>query len=226
MIRGYARVSTKGQVLGTSLEDQHKALTAAGCQEIYEDVMSGAKMDRPGFDRLKNDLAAGDTVVVTAFDRFARTVGEAYIQVEEWFKKGVRVWILNLGVIEDTEMGRILMGIMLVFADFERRTIIRRLQGGRAYKRANDPGRAQAEVHGGAARPCRGAAGESQLYRGNRPDGHLALDADKGSQSAGVQQRESLCVRECLRAASKRRCRPDRGGDQSGRCPCGSGGKK
>ena len=140
MIRGYARVSTKGQVLGTSLEDQRKALTAAGCQEIYEDVMSGAKMDRPGFDRLKDDLAAGDTVVVTAFDRFARTVGEAYIQVEEWFKKGVRVWILNLGVIEDTEMGRILMGIMLVFADFERRTIIRRLQGGRAYKRANDPG--------------------------------------------------------------------------------------
>ncbi len=139
MIRGYARVSTKGQVLGTSLEDQRKALTAAGCQEIYEDVMSGAKMDRPGFDRLKDDLAAGDTVVVTAFDRFARTVGEAYIQVEEWFKKGVRVWILNLGVIEDTEMGRILIGIMLVFADFERRTIIRRLQGGRAYRRATDP---------------------------------------------------------------------------------------
>ena len=31
------------------------------------------------------------------------------------------------------------MGIMLVFADFERRTIVRRLQGGRAFKRANDP---------------------------------------------------------------------------------------
>lgn len=139
-IRGYVRVSTKGQeAFGTSLDNQMDRVTAAGATEIYRDVITGASMDRPEFDRLKTDLVEGDTVIITAFDRFARTVAEAYAQIETWFNQGVKVHILDLGVIEDNDMGRLIMGIMLVFADFDRRMIINRLQGARAYKRANDP---------------------------------------------------------------------------------------
>lgn len=42
MNRGYIRVSTKWQEQGTSLADRRAALEAEGCQEIYEDVYSGA----------------------------------------------------------------------------------------------------------------------------------------------------------------------------------------
>lgn len=139
MIRGYARVSTKRQERGTSLDDQRAALQSEGCQEIYQDVYSGASMDRPEFDRLCAEVQPGDTIVVTKMDRFARTETEAYDQVLGWVQNGVKVRVLNMGTIEDTEIGRLILHIMLSFAEFERDMIVSRCQGGRAYKRATDP---------------------------------------------------------------------------------------
>lgn len=139
MNRGYIRVSTKGQEQGTSLADQRAALKDEGCQEIYEDVYSGASMARPEFDRLCADVQAGDTVVVTKLDRIARTETEAYELVVGWVRSGVRVHVLNMGLIEDTEVGRLILHIMLAFSEFERSLIISRCQSGRAYKRATDP---------------------------------------------------------------------------------------
>ena len=140
MKRGYIRVSTKKQEQGTSLSDQRTALQAEGCQEIYEDVYSGASMERPEFDRLCADLQPGDTVVITKMDRIARTETEAYDRVVGWVRSGVRVHVMNMGLIEDTEVGRLILHIMLAFAEFERDMIVSRCQGGRAYKRATDPG--------------------------------------------------------------------------------------
>ena len=139
MIRGYARVSTKRQERGTSLDDQRAALQAEGCQEIYQDVYSGASMARPEFDRLCSEVQPGDTIVVMKMDRFARTETEAYDQVLGWVQNGVKVRVLNMGTIEDTEIGRLILHIMLSFAEFERDMIVSRCQGGRAYKRATDP---------------------------------------------------------------------------------------
>ena len=139
MIRGYARVSTKRQERGTSLDDQRTALQAEGCQEIYQDVYSGASMDRPEFDRLCAEVQPGDTIVVTKMDRFARTETEAYDQVLGWVQNDVKVRVLNMGTIEDTDIGRLILHIMLSFAEFERDMIVSRCQGGRAYKRAADP---------------------------------------------------------------------------------------
>lgn len=139
MKRGYIRVSTKRQERGTSLEDQRAVLQAEGCQEIYQDVYSGASMDRPEFDRLCREAQAGDTIVVCKLDRIARTETEAYDRVVGWVRAGIRVHVLNMGLIEDTEVGRLILHIMLAFAEFERDLIVSRTQGGRAYKRATDP---------------------------------------------------------------------------------------
>lgn len=139
MKRGYIRVSTKKQEQGTSLSDQRAVLQAEGCQVIYEDVYSGASMERPEFDRLCAEVQAGDTVVVCKLDRIARTETEAYNRVVGWVRSGVRVHVLNMGLIEDTEVGRLILHIMLAFAEFERDLIVSRTQGGRAYKRATDP---------------------------------------------------------------------------------------
>lgn len=139
MKRGYIRVSTKKQEQGTSLSDQRKILQEEGCQVIYEDVYSGASMDRPEFDRLCNEVQTGDTIVVCKLDRIARTETEAYNRVVGWVRSGIRVHVLNMGLIEDTEVGRLILHIMLAFAEFERDMIVSRTQGGRAYKRATDP---------------------------------------------------------------------------------------
>ena len=139
MKRGYIRVSTKKQEQGTSLDDQRAVLEAEGCQVIYEDVYSGASMARPEFDRLCAEVQAGDTVVVCKLERIARTETEAYERVVGWVRSGVKIHVLNMGLIEDTEVGRLILHIMLAFAEFERDMIIRRCQDGRSYKRATDP---------------------------------------------------------------------------------------
>lgn len=139
MKRGYIRVSTKKQEQGTSLQDQRDAMQNEGCQEIYQDVYSGASIDRPEFDRLCKEVQAGDTIIVSKLDRIARTETEAYNLVVGWVRAGVRVHVLNMGLIEDTEIGRLILHIMLAFAEFERDLIVSRTQSGRAYKRATDP---------------------------------------------------------------------------------------
>ena len=96
-------------------------------------------MDRPEFDRLCGEVRAGDTIVICKLDRIARTETEAYELVVGWVRAGIRVHVLNMGLIEDTEVGRLILHIMLAFAEFERDMIVSRCQGGRAYKRATDP---------------------------------------------------------------------------------------
>lgn len=139
MIRGYVRVSTKKQAAGTSLEDQRAALRAEGCEALYEDVWTGAGLDRPEFDRLCREARPGDTIAVTKMDRFARTETEAYERVVGWVRAGIKVRVLNMGTIEDTEIGRLILHIMLSFAEFERDMIVSRTQSGRALRRAADP---------------------------------------------------------------------------------------
>ena len=91
-IRGYIRVSTKNQTMGTSLDDQKEAVMAAGATEIYQDVMSGASMDRPGFEKLKADLKPGDTVVVAAFDRSVKLISRLKSGLRPMLKFTYLIW--------------------------------------------------------------------------------------------------------------------------------------
>lgn len=140
MIYGYARVSTKGQdKYGNSLQDQEAKLKAAGCAEIYHDSFTGTKMDRPEFSKLLALLQPGDTLVVTKLDRFARTAADGAKTVQELLSKNINVNILNMGKADDTPMGKLLITVLLAFAEFERDMIVERTQAGKAVAKANDP---------------------------------------------------------------------------------------
>lgn len=133
MIYGYARVSTKGQAKdGNSLDDQRIKLTDAGATTIYEDSFTGTKTDRPELDKLKDVLKPGDTVIVTKLDRLARSASKGADLVNLWLKDGITVHILNMGLINDTPTGRLIMQIMFAFAEFERDMIVERTQEGKA----------------------------------------------------------------------------------------------
>lgn len=139
MIYGYARVSTLTQGReGNSLEDQVKALEDYGCQEIITEAFSGKTMDRPQFQGLLLRLKRDDTLVVSKLDRFARTTIEGVQTVQDLFNRGVKVHILNMGLVEDTNIGRLILTIMLAFAEYERGMIIERTQMGKALARQND----------------------------------------------------------------------------------------
>ena len=139
MIYGYARVSTATQGRdGNSLEDQVAALEKYGCQEIVQEAFSGKTMERPQFQRLLDALQEGDTLVVSKLDRFARTAIEGVQTVRELFERGVRVHILNMGLIENTLTGNLILTVMLAFAEYERGMIVERTQTGKAVAR-QDP---------------------------------------------------------------------------------------
>ncbi|MDQ6598079.1 recombinase family protein [Bacillus salipaludis] len=125
---GYARVSTIHQ----DLEAQLKALKNEGCEVIYSEKFTGTKADRPKFQEVLNKLETGDTLVVTKLDRFARSTVDAINTVKALFERGVKVHVLNMGLVEDTPTGRLILTIMSGFAEFERDMIVERTQEGKA----------------------------------------------------------------------------------------------
>ncbi|HHT7155909.1 recombinase family protein [Bacillus cereus] len=130
---GYARVSTLNQ----DLESQIQMLKKEGCEEIYSEKFTGTKFDRPKFQELLSVLKSGDTLVVTKLDRFARSAENAISTIKMLFEKGIKVHVINMGVIEDTPTGRLMFNIMSAFAEFERDMIVERTQEGKAIAKLN-----------------------------------------------------------------------------------------
>jgi DNA invertase Pin-like site-specific DNA recombinase len=131
---GYGRVSTVGQ----DLQAQINVLEREGCDKIYSEKFTGTKADRPQFQALLSQLTEGDTLVVTKLDRFARSTAEALGIVKELFERGVKVHVLNMGLIENTPTGRLIFTVMSGFAEFERDLIVERTQEGKAIARQRE----------------------------------------------------------------------------------------
>lgn len=137
MVYGYCRVSTKGQLDGNSIEEQTQTIKGRYTDvEIIIESYSGVK-DRPIFNSLLEKLQSDDILVVTKLDRFCRTTKEGLTYIDNLMNKGVRIHILNMGLIEDTPMGRLIVTNLLAFAEFERAMIIERTQGGKAIAKNN-----------------------------------------------------------------------------------------
>lgn len=138
MIYGYARVSTTKQMKnGNSIQDQITALTEAGAEQVITDDYTGTKMDRPEFTKLIEALQPGDKLIVTKLDRFARTAIEGSQVVRELVGRGVTVHVLNMGIADNTPLGKLMVTMLLAFAEFERDMIVERTQTGKAIARAN-----------------------------------------------------------------------------------------
>jgi len=114
---GYARVSTGQQ----SLDHQQDALTAAGCDRVFADKLSGVREDRPGLAALVDYVRAGDTVVVVvALDRLGRSLSGVIRTVETLTAAGVLLRSLREGIDYGTATGRMLAGIFAALAGYER----------------------------------------------------------------------------------------------------------
>ena len=108
-----------------------------GCEEIIQEAFSGKTMERPAFTALLAKLKATDTLVVTKLDRFARTAIQGVQTVRDLFDRGVKVHILNMGLVENTLTGNLILTVMLAFAEYERGMIVERTQTGKSVARLN-----------------------------------------------------------------------------------------
>jgi DNA invertase Pin-like site-specific DNA recombinase len=113
---GYARVSSDHQ----SLDSQRDALTAAGCERIFTDRLSGVRDDRPGLTELLNYVRAGDTVVVIALDWLGRSLSGVIRTVETLAERQLLLRSLREGIDYSNPTGRMLAGIFAALAGYER----------------------------------------------------------------------------------------------------------
>lgn len=135
-IYGYCRVSTRGQLDGNSLEGQkEQILKDYPTAIIIEEQISGAKTVRPKFDELVQRLESGDMLVVTKLDRFARSLSQGNDTINNLLQRGIRVNILNIGMLDNTPNSKLIRNIFFSFAEFERDMIYERTQEGKALAR-------------------------------------------------------------------------------------------
>lgn len=140
MIYGYARVSTRGQAKdGNSLENQEAILKEHGAEVIYSDSVTGRNLDRPNLKKLLSEIKEGDTLIVTKLDRIARSLTQGSELVNYLIDMGIKVNILNIGIMDNTPSSRLTRNIFFSFAEFERDMIVERTQEGKMIaKQSND----------------------------------------------------------------------------------------
>ena len=132
MLVGYARVSTQDQ----KPELQLDALTAAGCEKVFEEKASGALRDRPQLQAALDYMRDGDTLVVWKLDRLARSIKQLIETVEMLEERGVGFRSITEAIDTTTSGGRLVFHIFAALAEFERSIIRERTVAGLASARA------------------------------------------------------------------------------------------
>lgn len=139
MVYGYCRVSSKNQLDGNGLEVQRNEIIDRYCDaKIISEQFTGKTTERPIFSSMIDNLNSGDTLVTSKLDRFCRSTKEGLELIDILMKKGVRIHIVNMGLIEDTPMGKLIVTNLLAFAEFERSLILERTLAGKKQAKATD----------------------------------------------------------------------------------------
>lgn len=149
----YARVSTQRQAQTQSIEQQMERLQthskSQGLEVLPENIFrddgySGAKLSRPGLDRLRDKVKLGEInrVLITAPDRLGRKYAHQVIILEEFERLGCVVEFLDRPMGQDPH-DQLLLQIRGAVAEYERTLIADRMRRGR-----------QAKLQAGNLLPC------------------------------------------------------------------------
>jgi DNA invertase Pin-like site-specific DNA recombinase len=115
MVRvGYARVSTREQNLATQID----ALSAAGCEKVFTDSVSGKLAHRPDWDLCRDYLRAGDQLVITRLSRLARSVRHLTEVAAELEQRRIDLVVLKQGIDTATPAGRLLFHMLGAIDEF------------------------------------------------------------------------------------------------------------
>jgi site-specific DNA recombinase len=143
MVAAYARVSSDRQEKEQTIASQLEALTQGAQHRGYQlppdllfidDGYSGARLDRPALDRLRDLAAEGgvETVLVSSPDRLARNYAYQVVVLEELQRAGCAVIFLHHAFSQSPEE-QMLLQMQGVFAEYERALIRERTRRGKLF---------------------------------------------------------------------------------------------
>src|SRR5438128_768626 len=139
----YARVSTEVQEARGSIGSQVQTLREWAAREAHElfaeyidDGYSGARLDRPGLDALRDAAEAGlfEAVLCLTPDRLARAYAYQFLILEELKRLGVHVLFTDAPALDDDPQVRLLTQMQGVIAEYERAKIAERYRRGKLYR--------------------------------------------------------------------------------------------
>jgi len=192
MIIGYARVSTDGQ----NLEAQTDALKAVAAERIFADKISGGARKRPELDKLFAQLCEGDVVVVTKYDRLARSLRDLLDIVAAIEARGAGFRSLAEDIDTTTSAGRLVFQVFALIAQFEReRNAERTKEGLEAARRRGRVGGAVRRPESGGP-PDAGRGGQAHRRH------HLALRRERFDRSARLTPTLRAAARLSRRSGS------------------------
>ena len=132
-IVGYARTSTQRQDAG--LDAQLEALQREGVEKIFSEKVSSVA-ERVKLDAALDYVREGDTFIVTALSRLARSVAHLVEISALLERKGITLKILDMGIDTSTPTGRLLLNLVGSIAQFEREVMLERQRDGIAAAQA------------------------------------------------------------------------------------------
>lgn len=141
---GYLRVSTDEQKEGVSLDNQEARLRAYAASqdleisEVYRDEGFSAKdIRRPDLERLLNDARAGkiDLILVYRLDRLTRSMKDLYSLLDLFKKNNVAFKSISEDFCTNTPVGKVVLGILGLFAEWERDVIGARIKDALGHKK-------------------------------------------------------------------------------------------
>ncbi|MEV4250700.1 recombinase family protein [Streptosporangium canum] len=176
---GYGRVSTRDQ----NPDAQRDRLTAAGCDRVYVDTISGTLSSRPEFDKVLDTLRAGDVLVFTKLDRLGRSVKMLKQIADRVQGTGAGLRALDQNIDTTTPEGRLFLHILAAFAEWERDLISARTLDGLEAARAR--GRS-----GGRKRKLKVYQVERarQMYEQTSADGKRTYTVQQIADEIGVKR--------------------------------------
>lgn len=129
---GYARVSTQEQSLALQLD----ALQQAGCRKVYEEVISGARVERPVLQDMLTHLREGDVLMIWKLDRLGRSLRHLIEVVTDLAQRDIGFKSLQESLDTTTSSGKLVFHMFGALAAFERDLIRERTHAGLVAARA------------------------------------------------------------------------------------------
>ncbi len=134
---GYARVSTRAQEYGISAQSAQLRELGVDPERIYTDEgLTGTNRDRPGLREAMAACRTGDTLVVSKLDRLARSVVDARNIIDELASRGVALSLGGSTHDPKDPVGRLLLNVLSMVAEFEADLIRARTREGMAVAKA------------------------------------------------------------------------------------------